>query len=123
MKYNDEIVRLHAWQILPKLIKNNIIDLEDIKEMEKYYFELLNKGSLEAWLIAGDLYKERIITKPNMTKFLELLKGDPLDRIAAWGLVSQFIEVGLLNVNEIKDYNKYIIELLKYNEYYIRFNI
>ncbi|BFI74568.1 hypothetical protein [Sulfurisphaera ohwakuensis] len=107
----DIDVALHAWQMLPQLIKLNIIDKNEYDE--KKLVRALREGDINAWWIAYDLWKEGIISldllKSNIEYFEKSLRSDPLTRISAWSLLPYFLDIGLIE----KPDKDYLTELLE----------
>jgi hypothetical protein len=123
----DETVRLHAWQQTPELISRGILNYEDIKDYKANLIQSLKEGSLEAWLLVNDLYKGKIISKEDITNvvdtFISLLKGNELDRIAIWSLVPDMLKNSLIDKETILNLKKYVLDLLTFDDYDIRFNV
>ncbi len=123
----DETVRLHAWQQTPELISRGILNYEDIKDCKANLIQSLKEGSLEAWLLVNDLYKGKIISKEDITNvvdtFISLLKGNELDRIAIWSLVPDMLKNSLIDKETILNLKKYVLDLLTFDDYDIRFNV
>ncbi|MFP3234738.1 MAG: hypothetical protein RXR08_14185 [Sulfolobaceae archaeon] len=106
----DIDVALHAWQMLPQLVKLGIVDKRDYDERKLE--RALREGDINAWWIAYDLWKEGIIgldvLKSNVEYFERALRGDPYTRISAWSLLPYFLEIGLVK----KPSDDYLNELL-----------
>ncbi|WP_221288907.1 hypothetical protein [Stygiolobus caldivivus] len=110
LKDEDIDVALHAWQMLPQLIKLGVIDKGDYDEKE--LARALREGDINAWWIAYDLWKEGVVTidllKSNIQYFEKALRGDPYTRISSWSLLPYFLEIGLVE----KPSDDYLNELL-----------
>ncbi len=123
LSYNDDTVRLHAWEMVPKLISKGIITPDDVK---KYDFTSLLYDS-EAWLLVKDLVNSGAIDvekiKNEKEKYISLLRGNELDRIASWSLILDIFNTGIITKEEIEENKKYLLELFNFPAYDIRFNL
>ncbi|BDC18494.1 hypothetical protein [Acidianus sp. HS-5] len=123
LSYNDDTVKLHAWEMVPKLISKGIITVEDVK---KYDFLSLLYDS-EAWLLVRDLVNSGVVdvekVKKEKEKYISFLKGNELDRIASWSLILDMFNAGIITKEEIEDNKKYLLELFNFPAYDIRFNL
>ncbi|MFP3218584.1 hypothetical protein [Acidianus sp.] len=123
LSYNDDTVKLHAWRMVPQLINKGIITVKDVK---KYDFLSLLYDS-EAWLLVKDLVNSGAIdiesVKKEKEKYIALLKGNELDRIASWSLILDIVNLGIIDKNDVENNKKYLLELFNFPAYDIRFNL
>jgi hypothetical protein len=119
---DDLDVVLHAWQLLPKLIKMGIVDRGEYNV--EHFERALREGDVNAWWIGYDLYREGIIDldvlRRNISYFEKALKADPMTRIGAWSLLPHLLDLGLL----VRPSEEYVMELLdpRFN-YHVRLNV
>ena len=110
LKDNDTDIALHAWQLLPKLVKLGIINREDFEIND--FVRALREGDINGWWIGYDLYKEGIIPletlKENAKYFENALKADPFTRISSWSLLPYLLELEVVS----KPSEDYLSELL-----------
>lgn len=123
LSYNDETVRLHAWEMVPKLINKGIITMSDVKKYD--FLSLLHVS--EAWLLVKDLVNSGIIdvesVKKEKERYIALLRGNELDRIASWSLILDMINLGIINYDDVENNKRYLLELFNFPTYDIRFNL
>ena len=118
----DLDVVLHAWQLLPKVLKLGLIQRKEADD--NCFAKALREGDINSWWIGIDLYKQGIIDisllRDNIKSYEKALSSDPLTRLGAWSLLPEMLKLGLVkNADE-----KFITELLEANlNYHIKLNV
>ncbi|BFH74178.1 hypothetical protein SJAV_21220 [Sulfurisphaera javensis] len=119
----DLDIVLHAWQLLPKLLKLGLVQRSEADD--KCFVKALREGDINAWWIGIDLYKEGVIDlsllKNEIESYKKALSSDPLTRLGAWSLLPEMLKLDL--VKDIDE--KLIVDLLKDKSlnYHIKLNV
>lgn len=121
----DLDIVLHAWQLLPKLIKLGLVHKESLNY--NCFARALREGDINAWWIGIDLYKEGVINKDllneEINSYKKSLSADPLTRIGSWSLLPEMLRLNLVSEKEISESK--LTELLKDKKlnYHVKLNV
>jgi hypothetical protein len=123
----DEMVKVHAWVLARRFADAGYITKEDINKRKSYLLPYVESGDLTAWWNALDLilgnYIESTYLVPYKNIFIKSLKSDNPGIVSdAWHMVPMLLKAGIINENDYEDDKKYLFNVLKSSNQYIRLN-
>ncbi len=123
----DEMVKVHAWVLARRFADAGYITKEDIDKRKSYLMPYVQSGDLTAWWNAVDLIKGGYIDssyiRPYKNVFIESLKSENPGIVSdAWHMVPMLTGAKILTESDYEDNKKYLFNVLKSSNQYIRLN-
>jgi hypothetical protein len=123
----DEMVKVHAWVLARRFGDAGYIQKEDIEKRKSYLIPYVQSGDLTAWWNAIDLvnggYLDNSYLIPYKDIFIQSLKSENPGVVSdAWHMVPLLTKAGIITHKDYDENKKYLFNVIKSSNQYIRLN-
>lgn len=119
LKAQDPQIRRAAWKNVTHLVDLELVTLSQVRSLTNHLLELLqpDKNSVEMWRQVPQLLERGILTPTDVKQLAERLRNflktkNTQERHDALDLLDRLLGPDLLDLQELKELVKYLIELI-----------